>query len=91
MLEPGSAGIDAHRHFVSTLPEEERMLLTLLGELYEGQWDPMAEDLRDRLQGKPYVFKLVNRIEEDLKRIARLRQYEEKHDVRLLDLLSDRG
>ena len=62
--------------FAKTLTEEECMLLTLRDELYEGSWDNMLQDLRDRLKGKPYIFKLVNRIEEDIIRIEKLRQYE---------------
>jgi len=45
----------------------------------------METDLRDRLQGRPYIFKLVNRIEEDLERIQKLRSYEEEHKIDLAD------
>lgn len=73
--------------YAKTLTEEERMLLTLRDELYEGSWDNMLQDLRDRLKGKPYIFKLVNRIEEDIVRIEKLKGYEGTHSVNLADFL----
>ncbi|CAG0995011.1 MAG: hypothetical protein KBG84_06725 [Planctomycetes bacterium] len=76
---------DEHKKYYATLSEEERMLLILRDELYSGSWDKMDEDLRNRLKGRPYIFKLVNRIEEDLKRIEKLRSYEQKHKINLQD------
>lgn len=76
-----------HAEFVRGLSQEEKMLITLRDELYVGSWERMLADLRDRLQGRPYIFKLVNRIEEDLTRIERLQSYELKHRVNLADLL----
>jgi hypothetical protein len=73
------------RRFVEGMTREERMLVVLRGELYDGQWSQMEADLRARLDGKPYIFKLVNRIEDDLARIARLRQFESDSDVDLCD------
>lgn len=75
----------AHVNFYQSLSEEETMLITLRDELYTGSWDSMAQDLQDRLQGKPYIFKLVHRIEEDLQRIEKLRGYEDEHSVDLAD------
>ncbi len=43
----------------------------------------MQRDLEDRRDGKPFIFKLVNRIEEDLQRIERLWAYEQRHQVNL--------
>ncbi len=65
------------------------MLIALRDELYVGSWERMLQDLRDRLQGRPYIFKLVNRIEEDLTRIERLQSFELKHRVNLADLVRD--
>lgn len=65
------------------------MLIALRDELYVGSWERMLQDLRDRLQGRPYIFKLVNRIEEDLTRIERLQAFELKHRVNLADLVRD--
>ena len=61
------------------------MLIVLKRELYEGRWDDMSEDLNARLEGRPYIFKLVNRISDDLERIRRLQQFEEQNGVDLSD------
>lgn len=71
------------RRFVEALPREERMLVVLKRELYEGNWDEMVADLEARLAGRPYIFKLAHRIEDDLERIRRLRAFEERHGVDL--------
>lgn len=81
---------DSERHrevvrFVERLTREDLMLIVLKRELYEGCWDDMVADLEARLKGRPYVFKLANRITEDLERIARLRAFEEAHEVDLAD------
>jgi hypothetical protein len=78
-----------HAEFVRNLSAEARMLIALRDELYVGSWERMLQDLRDRLQGRPYIFKLVNRIEEDLTRIERLQSFELKHRVNLADLVRD--
>jgi hypothetical protein len=75
----------SHVNFYESLSEEETMLITLRDELYGGAWEKMEHDLRDRLQGRPYIFKLVNRIEEDLHRIEKLRGYEDDHGINLAD------
>jgi hypothetical protein len=67
------------RAFVERLTREERMLIVIRRELYDGSWDDMVADLRARLEGRPYIFKLVHRISEDLERIARLRAFEEEN------------
>ena len=69
------------------MPTDERTLVSLRDELYNGSWDQMLGDLRDRLQGKPYIFKLVNRIQEDIARIEKLQEYEKKNKVNLADYL----
>lgn len=71
------------QRFVDALTTEERMLIVLKAELYEGSWDEMVADLQARLSGRPYIFKLANRITEDLDRIRRLRQFEESCGVDL--------
>jgi hypothetical protein len=82
---------DAHKKFVDSMSPEERMLINLRDELYGGSWDQMEEDLRDRLKGRPYIFKLVNRIQDDLSRIERLRDYETQNKVNLADYLTEEG
>lgn len=76
-----------HKKYFDTLTPEERMLVVLRDELYSGSWDRMLQDLRDRLRGRPYIFKLVNRIQEDIARIEKLQEYEKKHGVNLGDFI----
>jgi hypothetical protein len=71
--------------FVSRLTAEERMLVVLKRELYEGSWEAMLADLNARLEGKPYVFKLANRIRDDIERIGRLKAFEQAHQADLAD------
>lgn len=75
------------RSFVASLSQSECMLITLRDELYEGDWDSMLKDLEARLNGKPYIFKLVNRIESDIKGIKKIREFEEQNSVNLNDYL----
>lgn len=73
------------RAFVANLTEEEVMLVRLRDELYDGRWDAMLADLNDRLQGKPYVFRLAHRIQDDIERIERLNRFERQNNVNLAD------
>ena len=77
----------SHEKFVASLSPDERMLVTLRDDLYGGSWDQMMKDLKDRLNNKPYIFKLVNRIQDDIARIGKLGDYEKKHRVNLADYL----
>jgi len=54
-------------------------------ELYGGSWEEMLKDLEARLQAKPYVFKLATRIEDDIRRIRRIREFEENNNINLKD------
>ena len=76
-----------HHKYCESLGAEERMLITLRDELYGGSWDRMLQDLQERRRGRPYIFKLVKRIEDDLSRIEALRTYEQKHGVNLADYI----
>lgn len=67
------------------LSPEEKILVIIRDELYEGNWDEMLEDLEARLEGRPYVLKLSSRIEVDIERIARLRSVEEENSINLAD------
>lgn len=71
--------------FVSRLSNEQKMLVVLKAQLYGGSWEAMLDDLNNRLAGKPYIFKLVNRINEDVERIEVLRAFETEHGVDLAD------
>ncbi len=73
------------RRFVERMSREERMLLVLRQELYDGDWDEIVADLRARLEGRPYIFKLAHRIADDLDRIQRLREFERRRGVDLSD------
>ena len=73
--------------YYAALTPEERMLLTLRDELYGGKWERMIGDLNDRLKGRPFIFKLVSRIKEDLRRIEKLQEYEKKHGINLVDYI----
>ncbi|MEK7450034.1 MAG: hypothetical protein AAB019_11205 [Planctomycetota bacterium] len=79
--------LNKHQKYYEALAAEEKMLITLRDELYGGSWDRMLKDLNDRLKGRPYIFKLVNRIKDDIKRIERLRDYENKNDINLADYM----
>ena len=71
--------------YVKTLSEEYRMLIVLKSQLYGGSWEPMLDDLRNRLAGKPYIFKLASRINDDIERIEQMRKFEADHKVDLAD------
>ena len=75
------------KEFVERMTQEEKMLVTLRDELYDGQWDEMETDLEERLAGRPYVFKLISRIEDDLARIRRMKAVEDENDINLKDLI----
>lgn len=86
MVESEGAPVGAEvraKQFVAALSEEEIMLVRLRDELYDGRWDAMLADLNDRLQGKPYVFKLAHRIQDDVERIERLNRFERQYSVNL--------
>jgi hypothetical protein len=95
MAKPGSYSDEskdsvtnqAVKDFVKTLSREHRMLVILKEQLYEGSWEPMLEDLNNRLAGKPYIFKLATRIKDDIERIEKLRAFEEEHSVDLTDFV----
>ena len=79
---------DEVQRFVERLSREERTLVVPRHELYEGDWDEMEADLRARLEGKPYIFKLADRIVDDLERIKHLRRFEQEHGVDLSDYIN---
>jgi hypothetical protein len=45
----------------------------------------MLDDLRNRLDGKPYIFKLVHRIQDDIERIEQMMEFEAAHKIDLTD------
>jgi len=77
--------------FINGLSDEERMLIVLLKELYDESWDAMLADLRNRLDGKPYIFKLATRIRSEVDRIEKLRDFEKEYQVKLTDYVKPPG
>lgn len=75
----------AVEEFIAQLAEEEKMLILLQRELYDGSWDDMLVDLQNRLNGRPYIFKLANRIKDDIARIEKLKTFEDQHNLKLAD------
>ena len=73
------------QRFLERMTAEERMLVVLKRELYDGSWSEMEADLTARLDGRPYIFKLAHRIADDLERIGRLRDFESRSGVDLSD------
>lgn len=71
--------------YTKGLSPEYRMLVVLKSQLYGGHWEPMLDDLRNRLAGKPYIFKLANRIQDDIERIEEMRKFEAEHRIDLAD------
>ncbi|MDX1565766.1 MAG: hypothetical protein R3236_10185 [Phycisphaeraceae bacterium] len=71
------------RRFMDRLSDEQKLLLVLKRELYDGDWRPMIQDLSNRLNGKPYMLKLAARIEDDLQRIEQMQQLERHYNVDL--------
>ena len=64
--------------YVKSLSEEYQMLVVLKTQLYGGSWEPMLDDLQNRLTGKPYIFKLAHRIQDDIERIEEMLEFLKK-------------
>ncbi len=76
--------------FVKKLEPYERVLVDLKDLLYEGSWERVLTDLRAARDNRPYVYRLSNTIERDLKAIDRMMAYETKHQLSLSSLLKQR-
>ncbi len=74
-------------NYVNGLSDEHRMLVVLKAQLYDDMWEPMLDDLRNRLAGKPYIFKLVNRIQDDIRRIEEMQEFESENNIDLADYI----
>ena len=77
------------RAFVAGLSESERMLVVVRDGLYDGDWEAMLGDLRARLAGRPYIYKLVDRIQDDIAHIEKLAAFERTQAVNLADYLEE--
>lgn len=80
---------DEATEFTRSLDEPSRLLLAVRDELYGRDWDLLLQDLEDRLRGRPYIFRLASRIEDDLDRIRRMREFETSRQVNLADYVQD--
>ena len=74
--------------FCRTLGKIDLTFLAVRDQLYGGSWQEVEDDLHARLSGKPYIFKLATRIEEDLERIECLRSFEQANGVDLRQVAS---
>ena len=68
--------------------EQYTSLIWLKEILHKGSCLEMRADLRIKLQSRPYIFKLVDRIEVDLSRIERIQSFEEKYSVNAYDIIT---
>ena len=75
------------RRFIAGLDDKHKMLVILKAQLYGNRWEPMLQDLQNRLEGKPYIFKLANRINDDIGRIERMRNFEKQYEINLADFV----
>jgi hypothetical protein len=73
--------------FIKRLEPCERVLIDLKEQLYEGSWERMLEDLKARLENRPYIYKLSQAISRDLAAIERMKSYELRQQVSLAELL----
>ena len=76
-----------HEDFFRSLGREEVHLVALKEYLYEGSWKEIEKDLVARKEGRPHVYRLETRIDEDLERVRKLLDYETKYSVNLGDYL----
>ncbi len=76
------------RRFMDRLTQEQKLLLMLKRELYGGDWEAMVCDLRNRLEGRPYIIRLAARIEDDLARIGQMQELERHYQLDLADYIA---
>jgi hypothetical protein len=69
------------------LGADERALIAACAELYAGCWDDLAEDVRRRQSGQPYLFRLRQDPGETLVWSGRFKAYEAARGARLVDAL----
>ncbi len=72
---------------INSLTDQEKVLILCANELYGGSWDLITHDLIERLEGRPYIFKLGERIRDDIERVNRLRKIEKELGIRLGDFV----
>lgn len=72
---------------VADLDPAARDVIASCRELYAGDWDDMAEDLRRRQSGQPYLFKLQLEPGQALAWVERFKAYETASGQCLADAL----
>lgn len=75
--------------FLDSLDDNDRMLLDVLEVLYEGSWRDLLKDLRAARDGEPFVFKIADRVEQDIERVERMAAFEKQYGVKLKRLLGE--
>jgi hypothetical protein len=73
--------------FIKGLAPHERVLIELKEKLYEGSWEKVMGDLRARLENRPYIFKLSQKIGRDLEAIEKMKEFEGRMGVDLAVLM----
>lgn len=58
------------------LSEGEAMIVEIREDLYFGNTDNLIRDLEDRKAGRPYIFKLANRLDDDIARARGITEIE---------------
>jgi hypothetical protein len=79
----------APRDVVAGLPPGVRRLVAACAALYGGGWDDLAEDLRRRQAGRPYLFRLELPLDDVLGWVERLKNYERARGEALAAALGD--
>jgi len=72
---------------IKGLTQQDQVLVVCNYELYDGRWDLMTHDLVQRLEGRPYILKLGERIKEDIERVKKLQQIENDFGIMLGDFV----
>ena len=72
---------------LDSLSEQDRVLVVCAYQLYDGNWDALLNDLLARLEGRPYVLKLGDKIKEDIERLHKLREIERTYKIKLGDYI----
>ena len=93
---PGASGSDPYLDvppevFIGSLEPYERVLIDLKDQLYEGSWERILDDLKARLDNKPYIYKLSQTIARDVAAIERMKSYEMRQKVNLSELVRKQG
>jgi hypothetical protein len=73
------------KNVLGRLTDQEKVLIVCTQELYGGRWDLILQDLTARLEGRPYVLKLGQRIRDDIERVHRLQTIEQEYAIKLGD------